>query len=84
MKRFVWMPAAALILSAGLMSTAASAAPAAGQALKPQSVAGQSLVEQVRHNCRRVCKGWGFKRKCKMVCRGGDRHHHHHHRRHRH
>lgn len=78
MKRFVLIPAAALALSAGLMATSASAAPAAGHALKSQSVAGQSLVETVRHRCRRVCKGWGFKRKCKMVCR------HHHHRRHRH
>jgi hypothetical protein len=80
MKRYVLVPAAALVLSAGLMASSASAASSSvGHALKPQSIAGQSLVENVRHRCRRVCKGWGFKRKCKMVCRG-DRHRHRHHR----
>jgi len=79
MKRFVLIPAAALVLSAGLMTTSASAAPAVGQALKSQSVAGQNLVEKAGHRCRRVCKGWGFKRRCKMICRGGGHRHHHHH-----
>ncbi|MDO9383042.1 MAG: hypothetical protein Q7T86_09305 [Hyphomicrobiaceae bacterium] len=85
MKRLLLVPAAALILSAGLMSSAASAAPAVGQALKSQSLTSQSMVENVRHRCTRICKGWGFKRRCKTVCRGGGHHHHrHHHRRHRH
>ncbi len=76
MKRFVLIPAAALVLSAGLMASSANAAPAVGQALKSQSLASQSLVEKASHRCRRVCKGWGFKRRCKVVCRG-HRHHHH-------
>lgn len=79
MKRFVLVPAAALVLSAGLMASSASASPAVGQALKSQSVAGQGLVENVRDRCKRVCKGWGFKRRCKMVCREGRHHRHHHH-----
>lgn len=78
MKRLLLVPAAALVLSAGLMATSASATPLAGQ----QSFAKQSLVETVGHRCTRVCKGWGFKRRCKMVCRGGGHHHHHHHHHH--
>lgn len=80
MKRFVSVSAAALVLSAGLMTASASAAPVSGQALKSQSIAGQGVVENVRHRCRRVCKGWGFKRRCKMICEGhGHRHRHHRH-----
>ena len=78
MKRLLLVPAAALILSAGLMTSTASATPAAGQ----QSFASDSLVDTIGHRCTRVCKGWGFKRRCKTVCRSGG--HHHHDRRHHH
>lgn len=79
MKRLILVPAAALVLSAGLMASSATAAPAVGQALKSQSATSYTLVEKVGRRCRRVCRGWGFKRHCKLVCRGGGHHHHHRH-----
>ena len=76
MRHLFWGSAAAPVMSAGLMATSANAAPLTGH----QSFAGQRLVENAHQHCERVCKGWAFKRHCKMVCHGHDHDHDHRHR----
>jgi hypothetical protein len=65
LRRLIWTAAA--LCAAGMLSLPASAVPlGAGTRASGGGLAEQGLVQEAR--CQRVCRGFGFRRQCRLVC----------------